>query len=120
MVSLLTAERFELCVPFNHWAGSACRLRFRIWQIKADHSRVRRRIEVGLRLGRPDPFGAAVLVAYMLVEEVVDAIHAQVGNTILPGQGEDHGVRKDDLIPVDTALEVAEKVFPLGDVVAEV
>jgi hypothetical protein len=61
--------------------------------LETGHGRMRDRLKVLLRCGRPHPVGTAVSVASMVVEEVVDAIRAQVCDTILSVLGEDHGVR---------------------------
>lgn len=60
------------------------------------------------------------MVANMLTEKLADPIAPKIGDPILASAGKDRGVRQDEIMLVNAALEIAENVVPARDVETEV
>ena len=77
------------------------------WHPAVDHGRSGHHVEVLPLIGGHGPVRAAIVVAVMLAEKGANAVGAKIRDAVLPGPGQDDGVRKNDFVAVDAALEVA-------------
>lgn len=72
------------------------------------HGRAGYRAIVWHWVRRLRPVGAAKVITAVLAEEGADSPRAEVGYAVVAIPRQDDGVREDDCIPVDAALEIAE------------
>lgn len=62
-------------------------------------------------VARLAPFGATVLVAYVMSKKAANAVASKIRGTMLPCGGHDDGIREDNSVVVHTALKVTQQLL---------